>query len=789
MLAVSLEKNHHMPVSSKRKSTKKTKTNKKRPKPYEVVKQKFVKIENNFFPDDLPFEKRTEMLVQIADEAKIESDKEYENLIAYFRNYDPIYLCSFASYYFQSQNAGIDEEAINGYFEFYPFYIEIIQSVALMQEKAISAKPLHENIEKYKNTITNLCRNQSLSHLKLAEKSRSQEDIGAIMLRSEMMNHTMAIRNWAYVQQMEDTAFELAELVADNFIHKFGFCSKNLLKILFHSIPIIEKKLNTHVQKIAKIARSKTLNDVFDNYEELFPSVHKTTISNRSKLWHSLGQNINILKNTIIEHSDYNLSNIYTVSVEDIFDYFSGEISRDEIVLILDKISYCFGDLSTVNKDYLFLDNPIHSKPFIKIEEDKYFSVIVHMFSHLGVDLLERLISDDIKLQKEYSAKKGKLLEDKVEILFKESFPTAKILRGSLWDCPVKQKQYENDLIILIEEFVIVVECKSGTVSPPARRGATDRLFKTLKELVVDPSEQAIRFQNYLMQNPTVHTFKTKSGKTNIVDITSKKYFIPLGVTLSNLGSIGCNLKKLIDAKVGSYKLEELAPSISFTDLEIIFELLPLECEKIHYLSRRREFEAHLNFQGDEMDLFCFYLENGFNIGEAEYENSMHFNLTLKSKEIDPFFIGKHRGVDVKKPILQKTKYWADILKQIENRGTSWLQSSYILLNLPKEDQIKFEKNIEKLKKNIIKGKCIEKHNYMVMYCGPKRRLYVIVGFPYKDIDINERNDVINDIIVSFEDNKEIRGIIVLGYNLDTMRYPYSVMAGSLKTNFFDSLD
>lgn len=778
-----------MPISRKRKESKKTKTNKKKPKPFEVVKQKFVRIENNFFQNDLPFEEKTKMLVQIANKAILDSNNEFENLTNYFRKYDPLYLCSFASYYFQRQQAGIDEEAINGYYEFYPFYIEILQSVSLMQEKALSAKPLHENIENFKNTITSLCRSQSFSHLRLAEKAKNHDDVGAIMLRSEMMNHTMAVRNWAYVQQMEDTAFELADLVADKFILKFGFCSKNLLKILFQSISIIEKKLNAHLQKTSTIVRSKTLNDVFDNYEELFPSIKKTTISQRNELWLTMGKNIKTLKGTILEHSDYYLSDIYTVSVNDIFDHFSGAISRDEIITILDKISFCFGDLSARNKDYVFLDNPIHSKPFIKLEEEKYFSVIVHMFSHLGVDILERLISDDIKLQKEYATKKGKLLESKVEKLFKESFPTAQILRGSLWFCPIKQKQYENDLIILIEEFVIVVECKSGTVSPPARRGATDRLFKTLKELVVDPSEQAIRFQNYLLKNPTIHEFKTKSGKINIVDTTSRKYFIPLGVTLSNLGSIGCNLKKLIDAKVVSYKLNELAPSISFTDLEIIFELLPLECEKIHYLSRRREFEAHLNFQGDEMDLFGFYLDNGFNIGETEYDNSNYIDLTLKSKEIDPFFIGKHRGIEVKRPYLQKSKYWEDILTQIENRGTSWLQSSYILLNLPKEDQIKFEKNLEKLKKNIIKGKCEKKHNYVVMYCGPHRRQYVLVGYPYKNIDKIERNDVINDIIVSFEDNKDIRGIIVLGYNLDSMNYPYSVMAGSLKTNFFDSLD
>lgn len=229
----------------------------------------------------------------------------------------------------------------------------------------------------------------------------------------------------------------------------------------------------------------------------------------------------------------------------------------------------------------------------------------------------------------DYIKKKGKYLESNVEQLFRKSFPNAQIFSGSLWSNNEEDKIYENDLIVLIEEFAIIVECKSGTISPAAKRGAPDRLFRTMKDLIVDPSEQAIRFQNFLIQNPVLHSFKTRSGAKNNLDSSKIKYYIPLAITLSNLGSIGCNLKKLISAKIVLHKLEELAPSISYTDLEVIFEILSMQAEKIHYLSRRREFEAHVDFQGDEMDLFGFYLDNGFNIGETEYDKNFHINLTL----------------------------------------------------------------------------------------------------------------------------------------------------------------
>lgn len=776
-----------MPKSKKRYIPKKKKPNKRKPKPYEVIKQKFIQFETPSL-EHIPFEERTKAFFEIGTKASIEFENEYTQLINYFKVYDALYLCSFSSYYFMKLEEGIDEEAINGHIEFAPFYLETLQCISLKLLRKISGKPLHENVEDFKNTIQKLNSNQSYTYLKLLENVKSPDDLAAIMLRTEMMTNTLAVRNWAYVHQMENIAYELSNLIEENFVKSQGFSSKNFLEILFSIVTLTEKKLNIHHRKTLSFVKEKTYTAIFDKYEENFKEVEKTNKISREEVWEMVGKKATNLKGMLLEHSDYFLTEIFSHNSNEIHNHISKKIPEKEISNILDKISYNFGDLSDFNKDHIFLDNPIHSKPLVKIEENTYFSIIPHMFNHLGVNLLEKFILNDAKLNKEYIIKKGKYLENKVEKLFKEAFPNSQVLSGSLWKCPILNKDFENDLIVLIEGFAIIVECKSGTVSPPAKRGATDRLFKTLKELIVEPSEQAIRFENYLKQEKKIHQFQTKSKIINYVDSSKIKYYVPIGITLSNLGSIGCNLKKIINSKIISHKLNELAPSISLTDLEIIFELLPFEAEKIHYLSRRREFEAHLDFQGDEMDLFGFYLDNGFNIGEIEYSGSNHINMTLKSKEIDPYIIGKHRGVEVKKPSLQKTKYWNDILKKLEYKGNNWLVSSYILLNLPKEDQIKYEKNLKNLMKMIIEGKCVKKHNWMEMFCGPERRQYVIVGFPYINIDKTTRNAVINDIVASLE-NKKVRGVLILGYDLNSENYPYSVIAGNLKTELFDSLE
>jgi len=774
-----------MPLSRKRKKKKK-KPRRKNPKPYQVIKQNFVRVENPVNPD-IPFEERIEMLRKFGVESNMQFENDYLELINYFKEYDPLYLCSFCAYYFTINEAGIDEEAVNGFLEFPPFYVEILQAFSLMSDRQISAKPLHNKVETFKALVKSLNRNQSFGYFKLIKDVNDQKGLSEVMLRADMMVNTLAVRNWAYVSQMQQINQELASLVTQDFTKTIGFSPNDFLEVFSGLVSLTEKKLNTHRRKIVSFVQKKNFNEIIDTYQEAF-NTEGGGKEEKKKLWEMAGQKLKLLKAMLLEHSDLFLQDIYTFKVDEIYDYFEKKFSKRNIKSILDKLSLSFGELSEKNKDHIFLDNPVHSQPFIKLD-DGYFSSILHMFDHLGVSILEEFIWSDKKLKESYLGKKGKYLENKVEKLFRESFPSSQIYTGNQWYSPKEEKDYENDLLILIEEFAIIVESKSGTISSPAKRGATDRLFRTMKELVVDPSEQAIRFENFLRDNPRVIELTTKSGAKNKIDASKIKYFVPLGVTLSHLGSIGCNLKKLINANVINHKIEELAPSISYTDLEVIFDILTSQAEKIHYLSRRREFEAHVNFNGDEGDLFAFYLDHGFNIGDTEYDGLNRFELTGKSKELDPYFIGKNRGINVKKPILTKTKYWQDLLNKIELRTKNWLINSFILLNLPEEDQKDYERNLKILKNRILKGKVEKKYNYMLMKVGPERRRYTLVGFPYKDIDRETRNNLINDRIAEAINDKESRGVIVLGYDLNYNHYPYTVIAGSYESNLFDSLE
>jgi hypothetical protein len=407
---------------------------------------------------------------------------------------------------------------------------------------------------------------------------------------------------------------------------------------------------------------------------------------------------------------------------------------------------------------------------------------------HTLLGLLENFIWEHEGLKKKYSNLRSKYLEDEIARLFSSGFPNASIYRGSLWHDPETGKDFENDLLVLIDSFAIIVEAKSGSISDPARRGAPDRLSRTLRELIEDPSEQALRFMALLKTNKGQRSFPTKQGAYNTFDNSKINYYVPLGVTLSHLGTIGSDLKKLIEAKIVDKKLEELAPSISVTDLESIFELLTLEAEKIHYIARRREFEAHVAYEADELDLLGFYLDNGFNIGDREYSQDFFLNMTLKSKELDPYFVATSEGISVPKPELAMTKWWRDLLKTISYRKTEgWVETCFVLLNTTKEDQEKFEKEFEKLKLRIRKGRVEKPHNWVVFASGPERRRYVIAGYPYTTHDKELRNSIMSEILNNKVAEKS-RGVVVVGVNIERNDYPYSVLARRLSTDLFDTL-
>ena len=756
-------------------------------KPWVTQKMRFFEMPK-LFRDDVPKATRINAIREIGKKAKDDFAAKYPLLQKWFEDYDALYVLSFCAFYFMSFPEGTDLEA-EGTIEIYQHYVELMQAFSLVKPRSLFPKPLLQDAEHLKDDLKEIGELMQMRFLDIPEKISSDEDLHSFMLRVGMMEHTIAVRNWAYPHQIKKVVSDLAALVKDDYERIAGVDIEKLMTALFKLVQRCEDLMNDHISKLRSFAKKGNCKEMIEAYQESFPHVIKMDSAQIDKMWKMCGKNLKKLTSMLMCHADLNLEKIYTFGLDDIVLYYGDDSKRVAIRNILCQLSYKFEDLKDANVEYFILDNPIHTKPFICLDNDQFYTAIWGSFSHIIMGVFEHLISCDDGLINEYNSQiKPKYLEDEVERLFRSNFPTAQICRGSQWFDSESRILYENDLTVIIDTFALIIEAKSGRVTKPAKRGAPERLLETLKELIEEPSEQAHRFKALLEEKKQVHFLKSKRGEDYKIDSSKINYSIPLGVTLAQLGNISSNLKKMISAGITGKTIGQLAPSISLTDIELIFELLPLEAEKIHYFARRREIEDHLHYEGDEMDLLAFYLDHGFNIGESEYTGDVALNMTGKSFELNPFFIGRNEGVDVAKPELIMTTWWKDILDQIDNRKpTNWIETSYILLNSTKEDQEKFIKALDILKRRIKKGTTGKPHNWVNFLSGPPRRRYSIVGYLYTIEDKKLRNDIIATIL-NQESNNGVRGVVVIGVNLNRSDYPYSVMAGKLDTNLFDDL-
>ena len=99
-------------------------------------------------------------------------------------------------------------------------------------------------------------------------------------------------------------------------------------------------------------------------------------------------------------------------------------------------------------------------------------------------------------------------------------------------------------------------------------------------------------------------------------------------------------------------------------DLETAFELVTLEIERCHYLSRRAELERNGVYTADELDLLTVYLKNRFNIGEDEHDGS-HLTWYGESRRLTPV-PDDRRGMQLVAPPSTTTPFWTKPLAALE---------------------------------------------------------------------------------------------------------------------------
>lgn len=727
------------------------------------------------FPADMPDSERLECLRAIGRRHELQFTDSFAELQRRLVLCDPVALLSAFSFYGDRAPAEDDEEGSEWWLLQHD--IELLQALVLRHRPGeFKPSPLYPpDFIVLHLLLQGATESYGFRRLAKLDTSATMEDRQLTRAIETMRMHTEGIRNWGYPQQVFRIAKGIFAKLEDDIEAELGFRVASLVDMFLELVEEIRRRAIAHMEQLRPVWNAGTIEDALREYYEASPGMDGTpevvgdTVAKR-------GASLADVKNMIVSHANLRLPSVYTLGIRDFTDAYPGPISGGSMTAILSAWSLSFGELADEDPEHLFLGNPVWTRPLVRLGEGQYLWPIPGLFLSFCLEMIERLVERSPRMLERYYVQRSKYLEEESCRLLASSIPSAQAHRGSLWTDPSDGKEYENDVLLVVDTHCLVVEAKGGRVGDAARRGAAESLGDALEELAVSPSEQARRFAEFLSRCPGVHTFPTRRGVVNSVDTSAVRVYGRLNVVQESVPVLAARWRDLAEAGFIPAAAPP-TPTMPLADLEIVLHILGDPASVVHYIIRRGELEEHADICGDELDLLAFYLDSGFNIGEAEFNGTPLFLYGL-SAQFDSYFMAEWTREDAPTIGRRLTPLWRDMLARLRQRSpTGWLDLAYHLLCVAYEDQVAFEAEFANSEKAVQSASSDSGCKDMVnLPNGPTQRRVAIVGLAYKGISARTRNERMGEAAKICLDRDAATEAVVIGRDVDAPAYPYSVI-------------
>lgn len=649
-------------------------------------------------------------------------------------------------------------------------HVELVQALALQipegEMNVTLAGP--DTFQELYDSLPELGNAFALQRLVSIEQEKTDQQKSIQLLQEHLRLHTQNIRNWGYFKKVLAISKSLYEPLNPLYQDHIGISATILISAFESHLRKIEEFGTARMMVLREIFQEPTAEGMIRQYyrhnpyfldgpEEMIEYSRKRDFSREQ------------IKIIVLTHSDLSLSEMFTMSSQNMAT--SLGVSPELFSNALDKLSLSFGSLAGQNPEYIFLDNPIWTRPLIRVGGGRYFCAMPQIFFCFIFQIFDDLAKDNDHLRTSLYERRSAFLELEVARLFTTAFPGSEHAFNYRWKD--SEAEYENDLIIRVDSHLLLIEAKSGSISWPALRGAPDRAKRHVEELLFDPSNQSYRLEARINEAISKPELRDSLLPDFPISLDLVKSVLRLSVTLEDFGVLQSNLHMARDAGWISGD-HPLAACILLADLEIVLDILEPTAQKIHYLKRRSELEANMNYSGDELDILGFYLMTGFNVGNVEFDGQP-LMLNQSSSKIDDYYIALDHGILRDKPKLKLSKWWRDICARLEDRDFhQWSDVAYILLNFSYPEQKYAEAVFKKIKKNVFKNWRQEKHRSAVVITPNIHRSDAIAFYAFRDREKGYRQERMKNIASQVFKKEHVQRCVILGLNIDKDHYPYS---------------
>lgn len=338
--------------------------------------------------------------------------------------------------------------------------------------------------------------------------------------------------------------------------------------------------------------------------------------------------------------------------------------------------------------------NTLNERPIIRRDEKYWLVVPAILRSALFQTYYFDFLNDKVYWPT-FEKSLGGFVEAKTAEYLRRVFPTDDVLLNPYYP----SGNEFADVVVLHDRKVLIFQCKSKTMTFPAKIGADLNVLRSdMQKGIKDAFDQGIRARDYLRANEEPEIVVGNIAKA--IDMRQVNGIYIINVTLMPFQTLATRFAN--DNRVlGLFAGNEFPWSLALGDLDNLTQVLTSAVTFIHYMTRRLEIEkTHFDIVADEMDLLGYYIRQGMYFDSDEFKDINSLAIPGLSSDVDQYLFEKYElGKPVHPPKPAMPPGFDAFLSDVENLGTPYATDcATALLDLNYKSREQFMKMLEQAK-------------------------------------------------------------------------------------------
>lgn len=456
--------------------------------------------------------------------------------------------------------------------------------------------PSRDRIEAIKKTALEVLQSYFLEYLPPsleAVTSMTDREIQEKECSLRMLMYYLFVRGEGYPDQLWKASVDQYAPHNDFLRTRFGFSIEEAVEVFRWLIKKIEEKANAHFRSSISIAKES-----MSKYKRW-----RTGDITNSELLSAIKEIRSSDLYARLEAHNKATKEIFLFRISELEDVFGSEVTR----CFVNRFGARMGE---INRNFLEPKdfNELNAKPILIVDDEFVFIPVPMLLFQAPLKTLHYDLIQDSTYHQKYEAQRGEYLEKNVCNCFGRIFGFPNLYSNLRYG---PGEQDEVDLLIRFDTKLLIVECKSKSLTLPARQGSPTDIDNDFTKAVQAAYDQARRARGYILRNKEAE-FRMRNGGKLVIGSESINEIFLVCLLSESFSFLATDLS-------GILKKDSSDPypwAVCLRDLESASEYLQDPYLFMHFLRRRLPLHGKV-LSPDELDYFGSYLVDGLYFQEA----------------------------------------------------------------------------------------------------------------------------------------------------------------------------